>query len=567
MQKPLPKFEDWPYRVPNIQRVVDKIASFTKAMNEAKDEKEALKVWKSHAKYQDGVTNDIIHISVLFSLDSLNPRYEKDNDKMDEGMPLIQNEENKFVKATVNSPFRPFLEKKLGSHLFKMYDYTLRSFDECIIEEAVEENKLCSEYGKTIASIQIEFRGETYNMPQMGRFTQDLDRKTRKEASEALYGKLETIAPTLEDIYDRLVKVRDKMAKKLGYESYIPLGYLRMSRYDYDAKDVASYREAIRTSVTPLVAKLTKEQFKRTKIRRPEIYDLSLMFVDGNPLPKGSTQDKVEAAKKMYDSLSEETSYWFRFMDEHHLLDLEARKGKQSGGYMTDFPKYRVPFIFSNFNGTSGDVDVLTHEFGQSFQYCMARNIAIPEYRMPTMESAEIDSMSMEFFAEPYMDLFFDEPLKYRYDHLASSISFLPYGVTVDEYQHFVYEHPNATKEERNAYWHELEEKYTPYKVALYGNNEFLKAGRRWLIQGHIFSSPFYYIDYTLAQVMAFEFFNLDRKNHALAWKRYIKLLKMGGKYPFRSLVTKCGMKDPFQEGVIKKTIAPLMKQLKSYGI
>jgi M3 family oligoendopeptidase len=234
---------------------------------------------------------------------------------------------------------------------------------------------------------------------------------------------------------------------------------------------------------------------------------------------------------------------------------------------MTYFPKYKIPFIFSNFNGTAGDVDVLTHEFGHSFQAYMARNIKIPEYRSPTMESCEIDSMSMEFFAEPWMHLFFNDPKKYCYQHLAESISFLPYGVTVDEFQHWVYAHPEATPAERDAEWHALEVKYTPYKVDCYKGCTYMAEGHRWLTQAHIFENPFYYIDYTLAQVMAFEFFNLDRKNHAKAWKRYLKLCKMGGKYPFVTLVKKDGMKSPFDPGVVKKAIHPLIKVLKSYEL
>ncbi len=564
--KEVPLFENWPYKVPSIKSAVKKVETFTEHMKEAKDGAEALRVYKAHVRFFDKLSTEIGHVQVLFTLESTNPVYERDNNKLDEGLPLLQNAETAFMKAMVESPYREYLEKKLGSHLFKIYDYSLRSFSPEIIEEAIEENKLSSEYGKTVAEIQIEFRGEKYNTSQMGKFLNDNDRETRKEASEVYYKALSEVAPKLEDIYDKLVKVRDKMAKKLGFKNYVELGYLRMSRYDYDAKDTASYRDAIGKFVTPLAGKLVKDQFRRIGIKKPEIYDLALMFKDGNPIPKGTTEEKVASARKMYALLSEEASYWFNFMDDHHLLQLEAKKGKQPGGYMTNFEAYKVPFIFSNFNGTSGDIDVLTHEFGHSLQYCLARDIKVPEYRSPTMEGAEIDSMSMEFFAEPYMDLFFDDPLKYRYEHLADSISFLPYGVTVDEFQHFVYENPNASKEERLQKWHEIELKYTPYKVALYKDNEYLSSGRRWLMQGHIFSSPFYYIDYTLAQVMAFEFFNLDRKNHELAWKRYVKLCKMGGKYPFRTLVTKCGMKDPFQEGVIEKTIKPLVKQLKTYG-
>ena len=568
MSKELKKFSEWPFKVPSIKKAVEKEKAFTASLLAAKSGEEALAVWKKHAKASDSFGNEVTHISVLYSLDTTNKKYEDAMNVLNEGLPLIQAEGNKWNEALLGSPYRSYLEEKLGSFLFKMMDYQLKSFDEKVIEEAVEESKLTMEYDALIASAKVEFRGATYNLPQMGKFLQDVDRETRKEAAEAYYSYLDAnIKDKAEELYDKLVKVRTKMAKKMGYSSYTELAYLKMSRFDYNQEDVKRYRDQINEFVTPISCKIMKAQFKRTGIRNPKSYDIGLSFKEGNPLPKGSTQDKIENAKKMYAELSPETSYFFTYMADHEVMDLEAKPGKQSGGYMTYFPSYKVPFIFSNFNGTSGDVDVLTHEFGHSFQAYMARGIAIPEYRSPTMEACEIDSMSMEFFAEPWMDLFFDEPNKYRYVHLADAINFLPYGATVDEFQHWVYDNPDATPAERDAKWTELENKYTPYKAKLYKGCPYLESGHRWLLQSHIFDVPFYYIDYTLAQVMAFEFFNLDRKNHKLAWNRYLKLCKMGGKYPFRTLVVKDHMKDPFEPGVVEKAIKPLLKVLKSYNL
>ncbi len=568
MPKELPVFEQWPFRVPNIKKSIEKENAFVEQMKNCGSDEEALSLWKKHAKFHDSLDNEVTHISVLYTLDTTNKKYEKAMNVVNEGMPLVQASMNAWNKALLESSHRPYLEKKLGSFLFTMIEYSLKSFDERIVEECVEENKLTMEYGALIASAKVPFRDGVYNLPQMGKFMQDVDRETRKEASEAYYSYLDAnIKEKAEEIYDKLVKVRDRMAKKMGYANYVELGYLRMNRFDYDKHDVEGYREQIREIVTPIAGKIVKANFKRIGISSPRLYDMSLSFKEGNPIPKGTTADKIEAAKKMYSELSPDTGYFFPYMVDHHVMDLEAKPGKQSGGYMTYFPTYKIPFIFSNFNGTSGDVDVLTHEFGHSFQAYVARGIKIPEYRAPTMESCEIDSMSMEFFAEPWMDLFFDEPDKYRHVHLADSITFLPYGVTVDEFQQWVYENPEATPAERDAKWSELENKYTPYKVALYKDNEYMATGHRWLTQAHIFESPFYYIDYTLAQVMAFQFFNLDRKNHELAWKKYMKLCKMGGKYPFRTLVKKDGMKDPFDEGVVKKSIKPLLKVLESYGL
>lgn len=567
MSKELAKFEDWPFRVPSLPSFEKKVEAIIEELKEAKDVKEALNAYRKMSKLGDKISDDITHIQVLFSLETTNKKYEKAMKKTNDMIPLISLKSQEFTKAFLASPFRAELEEKLGKHLFTIYEYSLKGFDERVVTEAQKENDLQMKYDAAIASIKIPFRGETYNLPQMGKFLSDVDRATREEAGKAYYGYLETRKDELEGIYDELVKVRDTMAKKLGYKNYVELGYIRMNRFDYNAEMVRKYREAIREYVTPFVNKIFKDQMKRVGIKEPHITDLGVHFKDGNPLPKGTTSDKVAAAKKMYDALSPDTSYFFRFMDEHHLMFLDAKPGKQSGGYMTYFPIHKCPIIFSNFNGTSGDVDVLTHEFGHSFQAYMARSIKIPEYRMPTMESCEIDSMSMEFFAEPYMDLFFDRPERYRYVHLADSVSFLPYGVTVDEFQHWVYENPSATPQERDAKWHELELKYTPWKVEAEKDCPYMYSGHRWLTQAHIFVNPFYYIDYTLAQVLAFEFFNMDRKNHQKAWKKYLKLCKMGGKYPFCELVRKDGLKVPFDDGVLKNTIAPLKKVLASYNV
>lgn len=566
MKKELPVFEQWPFKVPSTNVSIRKINNFTKQLNEAASAKQAIQIVKRHMKFSDILQNEYTNISVHYSIDTNNPKYKQAKEVMDNGGPRIQAAELEFASAFLNSPYKKELEERFGKFIFKMLDYQMKSFSNEVIEEAIEENKLMTQYSTLIASCKVPFKGKIYNLPQMGKFMEDKDRKTRKEASSAYYSYLETKVDEIEDIYDKLVKVRTKMAKKMGYDNYVELAYIRMNRFDYTREDVASYREQIREYVTPVARKIVKRIFRRNLIYRPKVFDLTAYYKEGNPVPKGNTLEKIEAARKMYNSLSEETSYFFSYMADHHVMDLEAKEGKQSGGYMTYFPIYKIPFIFSNFNGTSGDVDVLTHEFGHSFQAYMARNIKIPEYRSPTMESCEIHSMSMEFFAEPYMDLFFDEPNKYRYVHLADSICFLPYGATVDEFQEWVYMHPEATKKDRDDKWHELELKYTPYKVEVYKGCKYMMGGHRWLTQAHIFECPFYYIDYTLAQVMAFQFFNMDRKNHEKAWSTYLKLCSMGGRYPFRTLVKKCHLKDPFKPGCIKKTIKPLVSVLKSYN-
>ncbi|MDY0011195.1 MAG: M3 family oligoendopeptidase, partial [Candidatus Izemoplasmatales bacterium] len=349
-------------------------------------------------------------------------------------------------------------------------------------------------------------------------------------------------------------------AKKLGYENYIQLGYDRLGRTDYNHEDVANYRKQIYRDVVPLVAELKKRAAKRIGIKDPKSYDLTLSFLSGNPTPKGDRKWQVDIAKNMYEEMSKETAEFFHFMLDQDLLDLDSLPGKAGGGYCTYIPKYRAPFIFANFNGTSHDVDVLTHEAGHAFQVYSSRD-NYPQYRWPTYEAAEIHSMSMEFLAWPWIDGFFKEDAdKYKFFHLDSSISFLPYGVTVDEFQHEIYSRPDMTKEERKATWRKIEKKYLPFKD--YDDDHFLEKGTYWYRQGHIFGSPFYYIDYTLAQVLAFQYWVKSRENHQEAFKSYLSLCRLGGSKSFVNLIKAVNLDNPFVDGTVRKVIEPIKAYL-----
>ncbi|MFA5486171.1 MAG: M3 family metallopeptidase, partial [Bacilli bacterium] len=195
------------------------------------------------------------------------------------------------------------------------------------------------------------------------------------------------------------------------------------------------------------------------------------------------------------------------------------------------------------------------------YQGYESRNIKISEYRQPTLEACEIHSMSMEYFAWPWMETLFDDAKKYRLSHLEGSIKFLPYGVAVDEFQEAVYTNPNMTHEERCTLWRDIEKKYLP--IRNYKGAPYLEKGGFWLRQAHIFNSPFYYIDYTLAQVVAFQFATEMWKNQERAWKKYVKLCRLGGRYPFVELLEKAKLRNPFIEGNVKKVMGPLKRKLK----
>lgn len=555
------KFKDYKYERPDLSKITDEFNELLEKFNNSKTFEEQNEVMKEINKVRNHVDTMGTLVSIRHSINTEDEFYMGENDFIDENRPKFDNLVSKFYKELVNSKFRDELEKAWGKQVFTLAELQLQIFSEEIIEDLIKENKLVTEYEKLVASAKIPFEGEIRNLSQLRPFAESKDRDMRKRASEATSGFFKENEKEFDRIYDDLVKVRNKMAKTLGFTNYVEMGYKRLGRSDYDANMVANYRKQVYEDLVPVVAELKDRQRKRLGLKEMKYYDEPLEYLTGNATPKGDPDWIIENGKTMYKELSQETHEFFSFMVERELLDLVSKKGKMAGGYCTIIPEYKSPFIFSNFNGTSGDIDVLTHEAGHAFQVYQSRGLDVPEYFFPTYEACEIHSMSMEFITWPWMELFFqDEVDKYKFSHLAGAINFIPYGVTVDEFQHFVYENPDATPEERKLKWRDIERKYLPFRN--YEDNDFLGNGGYWFRQGHIFSSPFYYIDYTLAQVCAFQFWIKTRENKEKAWEDYLRLCKAGGSLPFLELVKLAGLDNPFIDGTIKRVVKPLKQWL-----
>ncbi len=552
------KFQDYKYERPNMEMYA---ATFKEALDQFKtaktvDAQEAAMDTINKLRFDFETMQTLT--SIRHSIDTKDEFYDKEKDFFDENTPTFVQLNNLFYEALSSARFEKELRERKGALLFKQAEQSLRTFSDEILEDLKKENALTSQYQKLLASAEIEFEGEIRNLSQMAPFAQSKDRKTRKAASKAVSAFFEENEDTLDTLYDELVQIRTSMAKKLGYDSFTDLAYDRLGRLDYGPKEVANYRKQVRDVIVPIANELVKRQGERLGIKDMKSYDLSLKFLSGNPTPKGKKDWLVDRASTMYKEMSDETHEFFTFMKERNLMDLEAKKGKAGGGYCTYIPNYQSPFIFSNFNGTSHDVDVLTHEAGHAFQIYMSRFHEVPEYMWATLEASEIHSMSMEFFAWPWMESFFLEDTdKYKFNHLAGALSFIPYGVAVDEFQHRIYEKPSMSKEERKLTWREIEKTYLPYKD--YDDDAFLERGGFWFRQGHIFSVPFYYIDYTLAQVCAFQYWVKSREEREKAWESYLSLCKAGGERSFLGLLELAGLKNPFDDGMIK-TIVPSLK-------
>lgn len=495
---------------------------------------------------------------VRFTLNTEDDFYVKEMDFYDEVGPVFYDLGIRFAKAMLSSKHRAEIEKTLPSLIFKNYEILIKSFSPVITDDCVEENKLQTKYKKLLSSAKIPFKGETLNIPQLGKYMNGADRETRREAFDALGHFLKDNGEEFDAIYDRMIKVRDKMAKKMGYKSYVELGYYRMRRNCYSPEDIASFRDQVMKDWVPFVWKLKKEQAKKLDIDKMMLYDDAIYFKEGNPTPTGTPEEMFANGKRMYEEMSPATGEFIRFMLDHDLFDVISRKGKSAGGYCIDLPSFKMPFIFANFNGTSDDVDVLTHEAGHALAAYKAMNSDIPEeLRQGGMDTCEVHSMSMEFFAWKWMELFFGKRADdYRYMHFLNAVSFIPYGTMVDYFQQRVYENPEMSPADRKMLWTELEGKFRPY-LSCEGIT-YIEEGGRWQYQSHIFERPFYYIDYCLAQSTAFDFLIESKKNYKEAFENYDRFLCAGGSKTYADLVKTAGFRLPYEKDAIADIIRDL---------
>lgn len=553
-------FNDYKYEHLDLEKIKGQFSELIDSFEKSENVEGQIEAFDKIIKLRNHIETMQTLVSIRHSIDTNDEFYDKENEYMDEISPILFGFTNDFYKALVNSKFKDELIKKYGKLLFDLAENTLKVFSNEIIPDAQEENRLSSKYSKLIASAKIDFDGKELNLSQMVPYTQSKDRNVRIEAAKKVAQFFAENQEEFDNIYDSLVKVRTKMAQKMGYKNYVEFGYKQLSRLEYDAKMVEGYRNQVLENIVPLHTELRKRQEKRLGVEKLRFYDEAIKFNSGNADPHGSPEWILNHGKTMYKELSKETDEFFTFMTENNLLDLLSKKGKMSGGYCTYIPEYKAPFIFANFNGTAHDIDVLTHEAGHAFQVYQSRGFEVPEYLWPTYEACEIHSMSMEFLTWPWMKLFFENDTeKYKFIHLSEALLFIPYGVTVDEFQHWVYENPEVTPQERREKWLEIEKKYLPTRD--HGEVDELKNGIFWFRQGHIFSSPFYYIDYTLAQVCAFQFWIKSREDREKAWQDYLNLCKLGGSKSFFELMKSANLKNPFEEG----TLAAVIPKIKEY--
>lgn len=544
-------FTDIVYKRPNLEQIKKDYEQITRKFAASSNVQEQYELILEHEKLYSNFQSMSTVAYIRNSINTADPFYEGEMAFFDSNSPLMDNYVQNFYKTVFSSKYKTELEEKTGKLFFKNLEISLRSFSPAVIELKQKENALVTEYEKLLASAKIEFDGKKLNLSEIQKYQISQNRDIRKSAWEKAAGFYLENAQRLDEIYDELVKNRTEQAKKLGYKSYVSLGYDRLGRNCYGPKEIKNFRNQVASDLVPFIVKIKEEQAKRLGLPDLKLYDNDCLFPDGNPTPKGNRQLLVNDAQRMYREMHPLTGEFFDYMIHNELFDLDSKKDKAVGGYCTEIPDYKYPFIFSNFNGTAGDVKVLTHEAGHAFASYLAKDIPLLELRSPTMDAAETHSMSMELFSRKWDSLFFEnEAEKFRLYQLEAALDFIPYGCLVDEFQTIMYETPALTPDERKQTWLKLEKKYRSW--VNFDNMPFFSIGGGYQRQHHIYSFPLYYIDYCLAQTTALEFWIESEKDWKSAFSRYLTFVQTGGTKTYAELVKSAELEYPMNNGCMK---------------
>ena len=551
------------YKRPDMGELKKNLNKLLDQFKKARNYEEARATFLAYEKASGHFETIYVVASIRNTLDTTDKFYDGEMQFFNRAVAQLMPISKSFTEALLNSPFATRFEREFGRQLFTLAQIDQKTQSTKIISDLIHQGNLENEYKKITAACKTTFRGEEVNFYGLLKHMESADREERKEAYLAWAKLYEDISEKLDRQYDKLIKVRIHMAKKLDLPNYTTLGYLNMHRADYGPEEVARFREQVRTIIVPAVAKLKQEQAKRLGVEKLKYYDESCIFPDGNADPIGGESVLVPITQRMYREISPETGEFFDFLSRHGLFDLETRAGKHLGGYCTYLYDYKAPFIFSNFNTTAADVNVLTHEAGHAFAgYTAMRSQPIAAYLSSTSEVNEIHSMTMEHFAYPFLKDFFGQEQvdKAKYAHLSSALATIPYLVSVDEFQHRVYENPKMNAKERRAVWHEIEQAYLPWRD--YDGVSFLEEGGFWMQKQHIFLYPFYYVDYALAQVCAFEFYGRMKQDQKDAWESYLALCRAGGSLGYFDLLRLAKLHIPFEEGSVEKAVRHVIEEL-----
>jgi M3 family oligoendopeptidase len=558
-------FEELVYERPDMDEFEERVIHLLRRFKNANSSQEQFELIEEINSQRNHVLTMLNLAQIKGLINTAHVKYQEEQQYSNKKWPVYENVVASYYEHLINSPFKEQIIKKYGKQLLSLAELNTKTISTEVIEDLERENNFISEYTKLVANAKIEFRGEARNLAQLDTFIASQDRSIRKQACEKKYELMEQYEERIDQLFNSLIQVRTEIAKKLGYKSFVELGYARLSRVDYNQHKVANFRKMILKYIVPISEDLRDKQRIRLDIDTITYYDEEVRFKSGNAIPKGDSNWIIEKFKTISQQLSNQSGEIFTMMHDQNFMDLTIKEGKARGAYATYLCNEKTPYIFANMNGTRKDIKVLGHEFGHAFQMSIFNETNnIPEYILPTKEACEISSIAMEFLIWPYMEeIFEDKAQNYRYSHLEDAIFAMPYRASIDEFQHIVYQDPNLSSIERKKKWLEIEQKYMPYKTSY--DHPYLERGNFWHQQNHLFSFPFYYIDYGLAQICALQIWSIAQNDKDAAWDIYLTLCKQGGCLSFLELLEHSNLSSPFEEVAFKDMIETIKMWFQKY--
>lgn len=558
------KFKDLVYVRPNEKKVLEEIENETRNLEKAENWEKAQAAFEQFHETMEEFYSMCQIADIRFTQDVRDPFYQDENEFLGMLAPKVDAAAHKFYRALLDCPYTDKINQTYGTMLLRKLKYQSVGGGDTVTKLRQEENQLIAQFQAISGNSHIPFRGKVLPAEQLYLYKGDRDRSVRREAYQAEGAYFEQYSSQLEDIFDKLVKNRNAQAKALGFHDYAELSLIFMNRMGYGLEEIAYYREQVKKYWVPAVKEIKRQQQERLGLSEWKGYDNLLYFADYNPAPKGDSEAMKNACRQMFQELSKETGTFFDFLVERDMFDLDSRVGKAPGGYCGSVDSMRSPFIFSNFNGTTRDIDVLIHESGHAFAaYEAYKNKIVAECREASSEVCEVHSTAMEMLTMPYHHLFFKEDAD-RYDLflIERTLTYLPGGCSSDEFLTVVYQNPDMTSDERHALWRKLRETYEPH-FADFDDIPLYAKGKEWLIDPQLFLCPFYLIDYGFARNVSLQLFMLQQTEPEKAWEKYLKFLSFGGTKTYMEAVNEIGLELPFEGEAIRHVIEPMLAWVK----
>ena len=529
------RFSEIQYARPDGEATIKEFAALTERLRNAKSYEEARAVFLEYEELDKRVDTMDLVAMIRHNMDPEDEFYKEEDDFWWQFEPKTDNCAKERSQAMLDSPFRDEFAAEFGDMMFLNAQFDRESMSEAILADKQRENELTGEYGRILESIEDN-----------DDFKDDADPARRFEAFSEDGAAWREAAGELDRVFDELVHLRDGMGRKMGM-GYIDLSYLRLRR-TFTKEDVARFREAVVKYVVPVAAAIKREQAKRIGCPYPMAYsDNEYFFKSGNPHPAGDEKFVISEGRRFFGSLSPEAGEFFR-----HMIDDEMMFTHADGGNDIYLPLYETPFLMVDLDGSGDSVRSFMHEAGHTFAYWMNRKRIPADYVKPSEDITELHSMCMELIALKNAEGFFGkDAAKFTYSLIGESVAFITYGTMVDHFQHSVFEHPDWPPAERHAEWQRLEAIYEPW-IGFDKDMPYYGEGMLWQQQGHIWWGPFMYIDYVLAGAVALEVWAIMQKDEAVAWERYMALVKQGGTHPFTELLKNAGLNSPFEEECLK---------------